>query len=171
MSYLEFCSNCGEKNIYGQIDGGIRYHCLNCKNIHYENPKPTSTLICPKEDCILLVRRAVEPGKGLWGLPGGFIELNETPDQAAMRELKEETNLDGIVNCQLGYTSHFNTMHGDILLIAFLMDIPDFTNMVAGDDADDAKLFSIEDLPGLAFTSHEKIVQMYINHLNKLKFV
>jgi len=43
MSYLEFCSNCGEKNIYGQIDGGIRYHCLNCKNIHYENPKPTST--------------------------------------------------------------------------------------------------------------------------------
>ncbi|MAJ45018.1 MAG: NUDIX hydrolase [Candidatus Marinimicrobia bacterium] len=169
MSYLEYCSNCGKKNIYGFIDGGLRYHCLNCNSIHYENPKPTSTLICPESKNILLVKRAVEPGKGLWGLPGGFIELNETPDQAAIRELKEETNLDGRVNCQLGYTSHFNSLHGDILLLAFLMDVSDFKDMVAGDDADDAKLFPLNQLPQLAFTSHEKIVEMYINYLNKLK--
>ena len=160
MSYLKFCSNCGEKNIYGKIDGGVRYHCLKCGTIHYENPKPTSTLICVKDNDILLVKRAVQPAKGLWGLPGGFIELNETPDMAAARELKEETNLVGTVNCQLGYTSHFNSLHGDILLLGFLMDILDFSKIIAGDDAEDAKLFPFNQLPTLAFESHEKILLM-----------
>lgn len=169
MSHLEFCSNCGEKNILGKIDGGNRYHCLHCNTIHYENPKPTSTLICVKENKLLLVKRAVEPGKGLWGLPGGFIELNETPDEGAIRELKEETNLDAVVNCQLGYTCHYNTMHGDILLLAFLMYVNDYSKMKAGDDADDAKLFSLDNLPKLAFESHEKIVQLYFEYIIKTK--
>ena len=169
MSYLEFCSNCGEKNVYGEKDGGIRYHCLSCKSIHYENPKPTSTLICEHENKLLLVKRAVEPGKGLWGLPGGFIELNETPDQAAMRELKEETNLNGNVICQLGYTCHFNTIHGDVLLLAFLMDISDYSEMLAGDDADDVELFPLEKLPPLAFNSHERILLMYFDYKSKTK--
>jgi 8-oxo-dGTP diphosphatase len=168
MSYLEFCSNCGEKNIFGEIDGGTRYHCLNCKAIHYENPKPTATLICVHETRLLLVKRAVQPGKGLWGLPGGFIELAETPDEGAIRELKEETNLDGVVNCQLGYTCHYNTIHGDILLLAFLMEIKDYSIMIAGDDADDAKLFPIDNLPTLAFESHEKIVQLYFKYVQKM---
>jgi len=169
MSYLEFCSNCGKKNIYGKKDGGIRYHCLNCKAIHYENPKPTASLICISKNDLLLVKRAVEPGKGLWGLPGGFIELNETPDQAAIRELKEETNLNGTVVCQLGYTCHFNTIHGDVLLLAFLMDIKDYSQMKAGDDADDAKLIPMNQLPPIAFDSHEKIIKMYLNYQNKTK--
>ena len=169
MSYLEFCSNCGDKNEYGKIDGGIRYYCSNCNSIHYENPKPTSTLICVSKERLLLVKRAVEPGKGLWGLPGGFIELNETPDQAAIRELKEETNLNGSIICQLGYTCHFNTMHGDVILMAFLMEINDYSQMRADDDADDVKLFPFKKLPPLAFNSHEKILQMYFEYINKIK--
>ena len=169
MSHLEFCSNCGEKNTYGKMDGGIRYYCLHCKAIHYENPKPTATLICVDGNSLLLVKRAVEPGKGMWGLPGGFIELNETPDEAATRELKEETNLNGIVNCQLGYTCHFNTLHGDVLLLAFLMDIVDFSTMIAADDADDVKLFPFNQLPALAFDSHEKIVQLYFEYINNME--
>ena len=88
---MEFCSNCGKKNQYGHIDGNTRYHCAKCYAIHYENPKPTATLIFPREIEILLVKRAKEPGKGLWGLPGGFIERKESPEIAAVRELKEET--------------------------------------------------------------------------------
>ena len=62
--------------------------------IHYQNPKPTATLICPRDDEILLVQRAFDPGRGEWGLPGGFLELGETLNQGAIRELKEETNLE-----------------------------------------------------------------------------
>ena len=93
MGYLEFCSNCGEKNKFGKKEGNKRFYCPRCNTIHYENPKPTATLICPKNDSILLVKRAADPGKGLWGLPGGFIERGETPETGATRELLEETNL------------------------------------------------------------------------------
>ena len=123
MKYYQYCSYCGKENDYGKIDGNIRYHCPSCKTIHYENPKPTATLICPKEDSILLGRRAFSPGKGEWGLPGGFMELKETLFQAAQRELKEETNLEGEPTRILGTCSHYGSIFGDILLIGLEVKI------------------------------------------------
>ena len=92
MKKLIYCSQCGAKNHYGQIDGNTRYHCKDCNSIHYQNPRPTATLLCALNDSILLVQRAFEPGKGEWGLPGGFLELNETLEAGASRELKEQPN-------------------------------------------------------------------------------
>ena len=161
MGYLEFCSNCGEKNNYGYIDGNTRHHCSKCDTVHYENPKPTATLICPRKEKILLVKRAEEPGKGLWGLPGGFIEREESPEMAAVRELKEETHLDGKVEELLGTCSHFNTMYGDILLIGIQMKINDWSKLNPGDDADEAEFFNLKKMPGLAFPCYEKIINIY----------
>jgi len=166
MGYLEFCSNCGEKNKFGKKEGNNRFYCPYCHTIHYDNPKPTATLICPKNDSILLVKRATDPGKGLWGLPGGFIEKGETPEAGAERELLEETNLTGIVRQILGTCSHFNTIFGDILLIGMEVQISDWSQTRAGDDALEAILFPLEDLPSLAFSCHENIVNMY--HQKKL---
>ncbi|MDP6852939.1 MAG: NUDIX hydrolase [Candidatus Marinimicrobia bacterium] len=162
MGYLEFCSNCGAKNSFGNIDGGKRYHCQDCDSIHYENPKPTATLICPKEGSLLLVKRAAEPGKGLWGLPGGFIERGETLIEGAKRELYEETRLVGNSCKILGTCSHFNTIFGDILLIGMEVHITHWEDMAPGDDASAAELFSLENLPRLAFPCHQKIVEMYL---------
>ena len=161
MGHLEFCSNCGEKNKFGEKDGNNRFYCSHCNTIHYENPKPTATLVCPKSNSILLVKRAVEPGKGLWGLPGGFIERGESLEAGAARELLEETNLKGAVKQILGTCSHFNTIFGDILLIGIEMLIFDWSQIKAGDDATEATLFPLEDLPNLAFPCYENIVEMY----------
>ena len=161
MGYLEFCSNCGEKNKFGEKEGNNRFYCPHCHTTHYDNPKPTATLICPKNDSILLVKRAANPGKGLWGLPGGFIERGETLSAGAMRELLEETNLKGAVRQILGTCSHFNTIFGDILLIGMEVQISDWSQTRAGDDALEATLFQLEDLPSLAFPCYEKIVKMY----------
>ena len=161
MGYLEFCSNCGKKNSFGQIDGGNRYHCNNCSSIHYENPKPTATLVCPNEDKILLVKRATDPGKGEWGLPGGFIERGETAVEGALRELFEETQLHGVAASILGTCSHFNTIFGDILLIGMEIKINNWNKMIAGDDAQEAELFSLNNIPRLAFPCHEKILKLY----------
>jgi len=163
MGYLEFCSNCGEKNQFGEIDGNKRFYCPHCMTIHYENPKPTATLICPQNDNILLVKRASNPGKGLWGLPGGFIEKGESTEVGAERELMEETNLKGKVKQILGTCSHFNTIFGDILLVGMEIEISNWSKMKAGDDAAEAILFTLKDLPQLAFPCHEKIVRMYQN--------
>ena len=161
MGYLEFCSNCGKNNDYEYIDGNNRHHCKKCGTIHYENPKPTATLICMHQNQLLLVKRAVDPGRGMWGLPGGFIERGETPEMGAQRELLEETNLQGSVRNLLGTCSHFNTVFGDILLMGMEVQVEDWSTLKAGDDAEEAILFPFDELPKLAFPCHEKIVNMY----------
>ena len=163
MSYLEYCSNCGNENERNHIDGNIRFHCVICKTIHYENPKPTATLICPKGNSILLGRRAFNPGKGEWGLPGGFMELNETLEEAAQRELKEETNLDGEMVQILGTCSHYGSIFGDILLVGLVIKINDWNDMKEGDDIYNLQFFDINKLPNLAFDCHQKIVSLYKN--------
>ena len=165
MVCLEFCSNCGNKNKYGIIYGNKRHYCSACNVVHYENPKPTATLICPQKDNILLVKRAFNPGKGLWCLPGGFIEKGESLKEAAVRELKEETQLLGRALNILGTCSHYNTIFGDILLIGITVEVNDWSTMEAGDDAEEAKLFSIKKRPKLALPCHEKIVRMHTENV------
>ena len=165
MGDLEFCSNCGKKNSYGEKDGNERHYCTKCNTIHYENPKPTATLICPKKDEILLVKRAKQPGKGLWGLPGGFIERNESPEIASIRELKEETQIDGEFVALLGTCSQFNTIFGDILLIGIQMKINETTMPQAGDDASSAEFFNIKKLPQMAFPCYNKIIEIYLKKI------
>ena len=162
MKKLIYCSSCGQSNTFSEIEGRIRYHCKECRTIHYQNPKPTATLICPLDNTILLVKRAFSPKKGSWSLPGGFLELGETPEQGAKRELKEETNLNGEVVKLLGTCSHFNSIFGDILLIGMTMDINNWSELKTGDDAYDATFFKIEDCPELAFECHQKIFNMYV---------
>ena len=158
MSLLEYCSNCGKNNAYGFIDGHDRYHCKSCGTIHYQNPKPTATIICLQGEKILLAKRAFEPAKGEWGLPGGFMELNETLPEAAIRELKEETNLDGTVTELLSTCSHYGTIFGDILLICLRMEVLDFSIIKAGDDAEELAFFDFNNLPNIAFYCHNKFI-------------
>ena len=165
MGYLQYCSNCGSKNNYGYIDGNRRYNCISCKTIHYENPKPTATLVCMNNNRLLLVRRAQNPGKGLWCLPGGFIEIGETPEKAAERELMEETGLRGQVKALIGTCSHFNSIFGDIILIGYEMQIASWDKIIPGDDADDAQMFLLHRAPPLAFKRHKKILNMHINNI------
>ena len=111
------------------------------------------------------MKRAAEPGKGMWGLPGGFIERGETPEMGAERELLEETNLQGNVKNFLGTCSHFNTVFGDILLVGMEVQIEDWSTLKAGDDAAEAALFPLEKFPNLALPCHVKIVSMYLEQL------
>ena len=165
MKNLKYCSSCGKLNNYGLKEGLNRYFCIICNIIHYENPKPTATLICPRGDDILLVKRAFEPAIGEWSLPGGFMELIETLEQAAIRELKEETNLDGNVVKLLGNCSHFNSIFGDILLLGIEMQIDNWSNLKVGDDASEAAFYNFNNHPPLAFECHIKILNMYIDTL------
>ncbi len=80
------CSYCGTK--YEDIT--IR-KCANCGRTSYLNPTPVAVLLLPVDDGVLVVRRAIEPRKGLLALPGGFIDLKESWQEAAARELMEET--------------------------------------------------------------------------------
>ena len=161
MNPIKYCQECGNENHSSYIDGNNRYHCLKCSTIHYQNPKPTATLICMKDDKLLLGKRDRNPAKGEWGLIGGFMELNETLEQAAIRELYEETRLVGEIINIFGTSSHFNTVFGDVLLIGLEVKVKDWNTLYAGDDISEAKLFKIDNLPDLAFNSHIELIDIY----------
>jgi ADP-ribose pyrophosphatase YjhB (NUDIX family) len=78
-----------------------RLVCPECGYIAYENPKVIVGSVCHWEDRVLLCRRAIEPRKGLWTLPAGFLELHETTTEGARREAMEEANagieIDGLL--------------------------------------------------------------------------
>ena len=93
---LNFCSNCGASLRFGSIPGELRHRlsCRSCGHIAYVNPRlVVTTLPITAAGEIVLLRRGIEPGLGSWAQPGGFLEVDETVNQAAIRETWEETGL------------------------------------------------------------------------------
>jgi ADP-ribose pyrophosphatase YjhB (NUDIX family) len=93
---LNFCTRCGSSLRFGSIPGEDRHRlsCEACGHIAYVNPRLVVTTF-PVTDAgeIVLIRRGIEPGLGEWAQPGGFLEVDETVHQAAIRETWEETGL------------------------------------------------------------------------------
>ena len=125
----------------------------------YEYPRPCVTVDCiifrtGREGWeVLLIRRANAPYKGQWAFPGGFVNMDETLEEAAERELKEETGLSGISLSQLGA---FSAVDRDprtrTIAVAFTgLAGPDLPQPEGMDDADEADWFDLKDLPALAF--------------------
>jgi len=93
---MNYCSNCGAKLKYRIPEGDDlpRYVCDTCHVIHYINPKIVVGCIPEWQDRLLLCRRAIEPRKGKWTLPAGYLENNETLAEGAKRETLEEAKAD-----------------------------------------------------------------------------
>lgn len=100
--FMKYCSTCGEKVslVIPDGDNRHRYVCGSCQAIHYQNPKIVTGCIPQWQDKILLCKRAIEPRYGLWTLPAGFMENDETNLQGAARETAEEANAQ-VENMQL----------------------------------------------------------------------
>ena len=166
-STIRYCWECGEKAEERYADGRIRKVCISCGMILYENPFPTTAALVENADQeLLLVRRAVRPAKGHWCLPGGFLELGETPEDGVLRELKEETNLDGEINGLVGVQPSLYGVWGDVVVIGFAVQ----TNggvIRPGDDAAEVRYFPRDDLPRLAFNTHTALVRTYMNNYKR----
>jgi ADP-ribose pyrophosphatase YjhB (NUDIX family) len=89
---MKFCSQCGDPvtRTVPPGDDRARYVCRRCETIHYQNPKLIVGCVPESENRILLCRRAIEPRRGYWTLPAGFMENGETTAEAAARETLEE---------------------------------------------------------------------------------
>jgi 8-oxo-dGTP diphosphatase len=154
----KFCPRCGatlEKRSLGDRE---RDFCPACRAPVYENPLPaTAVVVFNERQELLLVQRAVEPGKGKWCLPGGFQETDETPEQCALRELREEAGIGGRVEELIGMEMSPHPWYRAVLVIGYLAGARG-GRLAAGDDASAAAYFPLQQLPELAFQSHARII-------------
>ena len=115
-------------------------------------------VINKKTEEILLIKRLNEPFKDCWALPGGFVDENEDLEQAARRELFEETNIETDEMIQIGaFGTPNRDPRGHMISVAYQTDLIDNQIVKAKDDAKETKWFSLNDLPDLAF-DHLEII-------------
>ena len=140
----------------------------------YDYPRPAVTADCivmTREDDpkVLLIERGHEPFKGCWAFPGGFMNMDETTEQCAIRELEEETGLQITDIQQLGaYSKVDRDPRGRTITVAYLAFVDNPLPVKGQDDAAKAQWFSIKNLPKLAF-DHEEIMKDAIMTENILR--
>jgi len=155
----KFCSQCGGRLEEKVIDHKRRLYCPACGFVQYQNPVPAAAVTIVQDGRILLVKRAVEPRKGLWSLPAGFLEIDESVEQCAVRELKEETNLDVELTGLLAVYSVFDDPRYICLLVVYSGKILG-GELKCGDDASAARFFPLSALPEMAFHVHRRAIAL-----------
>ena len=159
------CPVCGNSLNLKIHEDRERMACLKCGWVYYENPLPSAAaFVQNSEGGILLVQRGVEPGYGQWALPSGFIEIDETPEMGCLRELEEETGLEGKIFRLIGVYSQESSLYKNVIIIGYEVEV--FGKLQPGSDSLDAKYFSPQELPEIAFSSHS---QMLIDGLRLTK--
>lgn len=159
-----YCIKCGSptNKIFPKGDNMERDVCNNCSYIHYINPKIiVGVLPVTKQfESILLCKRSINPGNGKWTIPSGFMEINESLEDGAKREAKEEANLK--VKLVKLYSTYSITNIQQVYLI-YLSKILN-SDYAAMDETSQVKLFKISDLPWdeIAFSSVDFILKRYI---------
>lgn len=140
----------------------------------YKYPRPAVTADCVVmttefEPRVLLIQRGGDPYKGRWAIPGGFLNMDETTEQCAIRELEEETGLQIDQVYQIGaYSKVDRDPRGRTISVAYLALVNQPLDVSGQDDAAEAKWFSVNALPPLAF-DHEEIMADAIAKYNALK--
>lgn len=155
-----FCPYCGAKTIKRQEGETWRDFCSPCNVFFYDNPLPVVSAIVVDDRKILLVKRGKKPYRNMWCLPTGFAEAGESIEEAALRELEEETGIRGRILNLVDVDSNCNYFYGDLLFITFEAERIG-GEPGPGDDTIGAKFFPIERIPRLAFASNMRAVKTF----------
>ncbi len=92
--FYKYCPNCKTELKRKLRDNVFRLCCPNCGFIFWNNPTPVASVVIHKDGEVLMLKRAKEPFRGYWVLPGGYINVEETAEEAVIREAKEEVNVE-----------------------------------------------------------------------------
>lgn len=160
---MRYCSQCGSDRLVLEIptgDSRPRHVCHACQTIHYQNPKVVTGCLVVDGDKVLLCRRAIEPRRGFWTSPAGFLENGETLQEGAARETREEADaaveLDGL------YTV-FNLTHIHQIYVFFRGRLSGGT-YGSGEESIECRLFAEHEIPWdeLAFPTVAKTLKYWL---------
>ncbi|MCK4384904.1 MAG: NUDIX hydrolase [candidate division Zixibacteria bacterium] len=160
----KYCPRCGAEMISKRIDHKERKVCPVCKFVFYHNPVPAAGVVIEKDNKVLLVKRKYEPYKGDWCFPAGFMEYDESPEKCAIRETKEEINLDVELDGLFGVYSGKDDPRTHAVLVMYWAKVKG-GELKPGDDAEEVEFFSKEEIPqNIAFLAHRQIIKKYFDN-------
>lgn len=167
---MKFCSNCGQAvdHIIPEGDNRPRHVCPACGTIHYQNPRIIAGTIPVWGEQVLLCRRAIEPRKGYWTLPAGFMENAETTTEAAIRETWEEAQAEVTID---GLYTMINLPHIDQVHMFFRANMTSAAH-AAGEESLEVRLFEETDIPwsDLAFPTVKQTLELFFADRQRQEF-
>jgi 8-oxo-dGTP diphosphatase len=148
---LNYCPNCGHALQDREAFGRVRRFCPSCDLIIFREHKVAAGVIVEDDEGkILLVRRRMQPGRGMWTFPAGFVDFDEDPAKAAVRECREETGLKVEITSLLDVIAGREHAHGaDIVVVYCARSLGGEPK--ADDDVDQVAFFAPDSIPPLAF--------------------
>ncbi|NKB62693.1 MAG: NUDIX domain-containing protein [Gammaproteobacteria bacterium] len=168
---MKFCSSCGSTVAVAipQGDNRPRHVCNQCGTIHYQNPKVVAGCIPVWKDKVLLCKRAIEPRRGYWTLPAGFMENSETLEQGAIRETWEEACAKP-VNPSL--YAIYSLPRINQIYVMFRADIRSSDDFGIGEESLEVKLFTQDEIPweNMAFKVISLTLARYFKEYRTGKF-
>jgi len=151
---INFCHRCGDSLSKTIIEGKERPHCHSCSITIFSDPKVVAAVLIEMDDRLVMIRRANEPGQGLWSFPSGYVDRGETVETAAIREVREETGLNVSLT---GFLGVYSTKNSHVILLVYAGIVKE-GHLCPGHDAQEADLFDPNDLPELAFCRDREII-------------
>jgi ADP-ribose pyrophosphatase YjhB (NUDIX family) len=143
-----FCPNCGghlsERLL--ETEDRPRLVCDQCQRILYLNPRIVAGVIIERGGRLLLLRRSIEPRRGTWTFPGGYMEIDETAEEAAVREAEEEVGLKVALGPLMGVYSR-PVPHGPGILVVVFQGQRATGRLKVGHEALEARWFELDDIP------------------------
>ncbi|MBI3632559.1 MAG: NUDIX hydrolase [Candidatus Vogelbacteria bacterium] len=153
---MKYCPMC--KSDLVDTDLG-RKRCSNCPYVFWNTPAPVVAMLIERGHGIVLVQRGVAPFKGGWCLPCGYIDPCETPEQAAIREVKEETGLD-VEIIRLLEVCDPHPEKNQIILFYLCREVGGILR--GGDDSLDAQIYTKANMPQVCFSAHQDIIDEWL---------
>jgi ADP-ribose pyrophosphatase YjhB (NUDIX family) len=142
-------------------DNRPRLVCRDCGAVHYQNPKVVVGSVAVRDGRVVLVKRGVDPQKGKWGLPAGYLELGETLEDGAAREMLEETGLEIAVSRLLNV---YTRVEAGVINVLYLAEVTGGEPVAASEETLEVGQFLPEEIPWdtLAFASHRWALEEWL---------
>ncbi|MCB0210773.1 MAG: NUDIX domain-containing protein [Anaerolineae bacterium] len=156
-----YCPRCRAEMVNRELYGRVRRVCSDaeCRFVQFIDPKVTAAVMAEKDGRILMVRRTMEPERGKWCFPGGFMEIGETPQQTAIRECREESGYEVEIS-RLIDAFYYEDYRGSGVLIMYKGKVVG-GQPATGDDTDQVDFFGLDDLPDIAFDTNRQAIALW----------
>lgn len=156
-----FCPICAHPLVEREEGGRFRPACDNCGYIHFVNPVPGVGIVIEMDGGVVLIQRGHPPHTGEWALPSGYVEADESAEEAAIREAEEETGLK-IEIIEMVAINSFPEGPPVSGIMIFYRARPLAGTLKAGDDAANVRIFQPDEIPLLPFRTHRETMALWL---------